>query len=195
MGIVWVIFADKHTTSLVDLRNIILILCCTTLFHKARHYGTYSCTDIKSTLGFELMDAGIFTCLPGMFEIPVSCSLLCICDCLSSHLWLAPPPHAVASRWPSHNEIRGEKTRHDIKASWSGSHMGGAGAGRLLRFVLGQFDPFPPLISRGLVSELHQPRHLPAISHAMSCTCRDPCPDASRRHGTRRPLSHLTVSY
>lgn len=42
-------------------------MCYTTLFHKASHYGTYICTDMTSTDGFELMDARVFTCLTRMF--------------------------------------------------------------------------------------------------------------------------------
>lgn len=58
----------------------------------------------------------------------------------------------MASRWPSHNEIRGEKSGHEIKVSSSGSHISGAARRQVPQFVWGQFILFPLLISLGLGS-------------------------------------------
>lgn len=108
----------------------------------------------------------------------------------SSHLCFASA--MMASQWPSHNEIRGEKSRHEIKVSSSGSHISSASKSRcpgLSGVSLYCSTAGQPWIS----VVLHQQRHLPGICNAMSCTCCALCPDAGRHCKTCREFSHLTL--
>lgn len=87
-------------------------------------------------------------------------------------------PAMVASWWPSHNEIRGEKSRHEIKVSSSGSRISGVWAQAGAPLCLGSDCTVSTADQPWISVVLHQQWHLSGISNAVSCTCCALCPDA-----------------